>query len=444
MDKVGNYDWFNRHLFEAIPAHAERILDVGCNTGLLGEALKNQRSSRYVAGVELDPAAVKVAGGRLDAVHLANVEQDDLTPLGGDFDAIVLGDVIEHLIEPALALEKLRDLLADDGELYTSIPNIQHYSIFRRLLKGDFQYRDTGLLDATHMRFFCLANIAKLMLDAGYLPRLCRRIIKPDPELQPHLEQLASRMGVNRINLQNMQTFQYQTAARKAPPLTALPAVPVTFIVHSRYTGILKDNLLASPLLKGNHPHQVIVSRAQHTPLAEAWRQGLSSAKHEVVALVQEHMYLPKDWAHRLAADIVWMERRAGADWVAGGLGYSPQSGREPDSVRTNPAIGAVIRADDKVYCSTGDPVEVTSFGDELILMPTENALILDADLGDNLYGIELGLRAGRMGRAGFALHNPCLNNSQFLNRKPPGYDASRDALLAKWPESAKLLNQAV
>lgn len=77
--RVGHYDWLNRSLFEAIPARAKRILDVGCNTGLLGEALKQADPSRHVVGIEQDADAGEVAAGRLDDVHVIDVENEDLS-----------------------------------------------------------------------------------------------------------------------------------------------------------------------------------------------------------------------------------------------------------------------------------------------------------------------------------------------------------------------------
>ena len=433
MEKTGNYDWFNRHLFAVIPPAAKRILDVGCDTGLMGQALKQQDPERHVAGIELDPVSAKLAKTRMDQVIVANVEHDDISKLGGDYDVIILGDVVEHLVDPLSALEKLRELLAPKGELFTSIPNIQHYSIFRRLLKGDFQYRETGLLDATHLRFFCLANIDKLMLDAGFVPRMVKRMVIEDTQLRPQLEHLATRMGMDRINFANFSTFQYQTAARRS----AIPAfrepVGVTFVVHSQYTGILKDNFYASPLVKGDHPHQILIFNHKQCSLEEAWQKGIAKAEKEYVVLVKEHMYLPKHWGRRLAVAIDAMEQQAGADWIAGGQGYLAGS----NGLETR---GAIVQSAVKTYCEDGEPRPVDVLDDGVIVMPADNTLPIDPDLGNNLYGIDLALRARAQGRAVFALGNPCFNNTPFLNRPSPGLKESREALLSKRPEAGRYL----
>lgn len=67
-------------------------------------------------------------------------------------------------------------------------------------------------------------------------------------------------------------------------------------------------------------------------------------------------------------------------------------------------------------------------------------ALVLDSTLGDHLHGIDLGIRAREQGRKVFVIHNPCLNNSQFLNRVPAGFSESKDALLGKWPDAGRYL----
>src|SRR6266542_2728570 len=135
------YDGLNEYLFAAVPSRAKRILEVGCARGRLGHELKLQDPSRYVAGLELDPDAARAAEGRLEDV-----------------------------------LRRYRDLLSHDGLVLISVPNIQHFSVIKNLLRGDFMYQPAGLLDGTHLRFFTHMSFAKLMLDAGFLPKIEDRI----------------------------------------------------------------------------------------------------------------------------------------------------------------------------------------------------------------------------------------------------------------------------
>ncbi len=69
------------------------------------------------------------------------------------FDYIILGDVLEHLIDPWKIVNELKQYLKKDGYLVSSIPNIMHVSVLRNLVLGNFTYEDSGILDKTHLRF---------------------------------------------------------------------------------------------------------------------------------------------------------------------------------------------------------------------------------------------------------------------------------------------------
>ena len=320
-------------------------------------------------------------------------------------------------------------MLADDGELYTSIPNVQHYSIFRNLLKGDFQYRSTGLLDSTHLRFFCLANIDKLMLDAGFEPRLHNRVLKEDPALEKEFAQVLRNTGIDQANLENMRTFQYQTRARKTRLREDAPIVPMTFIVHCRFPGVLKDNFYSSPVFSGNHPHQIMAFRNNLT-LAEAWRTGLGKARHEYVVLIREEVYLPAHWDARLVPIIEQMEMEAASDWIAG-------CGPCRFTEKPGTAIGSLLRPGEMSYRCGELVSKVDTLDDAVLIAPRDNALNIDIQLGDQLHGVDLALGAQTRGQSVFAIHNPCLFNSIYIDRKPTGYQASTDAIRKKWPQWA-------
>jgi 2-polyprenyl-3-methyl-5-hydroxy-6-metoxy-1,4-benzoquinol methylase len=144
------------------------VLDLGCATGALGAALREQGCR--VVGVERDKEAAEIARDRLDAVYEIDLVTGDLSALAdeGPFDAIVLADVLEHLVEPQELLRALPPLLAQDGLLITSIPNVAHGSVRLALLAGQFPYRETGLLDSTHVRFFTRESMAAMLAAGGF------------------------------------------------------------------------------------------------------------------------------------------------------------------------------------------------------------------------------------------------------------------------------------
>jgi 2-polyprenyl-3-methyl-5-hydroxy-6-metoxy-1,4-benzoquinol methylase len=84
------------------------------------------------------------------------------------FDYIIFGDVLEHLYDPQKLLIRIKKYLADSGKILCSIPNIMHASVLLPLLKGEFRYQDSGILDRTHIRFFTLYSAIDLLKGAGY------------------------------------------------------------------------------------------------------------------------------------------------------------------------------------------------------------------------------------------------------------------------------------
>ena len=76
--------------------------------------------------------------------------------------------MLEHLRSPAHALRLVRDALADDGHVFISVPNIANITVRLGLLFGVFEYRDRGILDHTHLRFYTMRTIRREIENAGF------------------------------------------------------------------------------------------------------------------------------------------------------------------------------------------------------------------------------------------------------------------------------------
>src|SRR4051812_29183976 len=136
----------------------------------MSEVLK-QRLGCTVIGVELSAAAGALAEPFCERVIIGDVEALDLEDLlaGEQFDCIIVADVLEHLRQPEVLLRRLTPLLTKDGAIVGAIPNIAHGSVRLSLLEGEFRYRDTGLLDSTHIRFFTRDTVQELLESTGYV-----------------------------------------------------------------------------------------------------------------------------------------------------------------------------------------------------------------------------------------------------------------------------------
>ncbi len=141
-----------------------RILDVGAADALVGRRL-TERGWR-VTGIEGDPALAQAGAPYCERMITANLNRE-VPEVQGPFDAILYGDVLEHLIDPSRVLVELNRSLVPDGFVIVSVPNIAHLYIRLLLLLGRFDYLDRGILDNTHLRFFTARSLRALLADAG-------------------------------------------------------------------------------------------------------------------------------------------------------------------------------------------------------------------------------------------------------------------------------------
>jgi SAM-dependent methyltransferase len=147
-----------------VPPRCRRVLEVGCGCGELGRLLRGR--GHHVTGIELVPEAAEHARRWLDCVVTADVEQDGFPFPPASFDALVFADVLEHLVDPWRVLRQAVDVLAEGGVVVASIPNVQNIDVLRRLLCGRWDYRERGILDIGHLRFFTLHSIHTLFAQA--------------------------------------------------------------------------------------------------------------------------------------------------------------------------------------------------------------------------------------------------------------------------------------
>ena len=168
--KPASYFANERHeiveLLETGPDDA--VLELGCGAGVTGRAaLLAGKAGRYV-GIELSDTAAALARESLSEVMVGDVQAMDLSHLHGQFDALVVSEVLEHLVDPWATLTQLAACLKPGARVYASSPNVAHWHIIRSLLSGQFSYRETGVMDSTHLRWFTPKSYAELVQHAGF------------------------------------------------------------------------------------------------------------------------------------------------------------------------------------------------------------------------------------------------------------------------------------
>ena len=159
-----------------------RALDVGAADGFLAELLSRQ--GWQVTALERDPAQAAKARGKCHEVIVADLDQA-APRLRGSFDAIVYGDVLEHLSDPLPVLVALNRTLGGGGRVIASVPNVAHLWMRLSLARGRWAYADRGILDRTHLRFFTKRSFVGFLHDAGLVVEELVATPVPLPQVVP-------------------------------------------------------------------------------------------------------------------------------------------------------------------------------------------------------------------------------------------------------------------
>ncbi|QXH51544.1 class I SAM-dependent methyltransferase [Pseudomonas fakonensis] len=219
----------------------KRVLEIGCGPGSITKLLAQQGQCR-VTGLELDPDAIKLVEPYCDAVMQADLNAADWPQLLDSterFDVVVAADVLEHLYDPWTTLKRMVPLMSPEGYLVISLPHVGHAAIAGCLMTGDFDYRDWGLLDRTHIRFFGLKNMEDLFAQAELKIVEARFVTKPpeDTEFAPAWSRLSSQ--VKSALSSSPHAHVYQVVIKAVPlsgpgePVSLIPPAPVDQLLPS-------------------------------------------------------------------------------------------------------------------------------------------------------------------------------------------------------------------
>lgn len=203
------------------------ILDLGCGSGALGAFLAEHKQC-VCDGVTLSQEEARHAAPFYRHVHVADLEDCDLDQLFGDarYDYIVCADVLEHLRQPERILAACRKRLTPKGRLLISVPNAGYSGLVAELLHGEFRYREEGLLDRTHLRFFTRRSLSRFLAEQGWQVDDIDTIERALPESEFRIAYDSLPPAVARHLLATPDALAYQFIASAAPAAQALPIEP--------------------------------------------------------------------------------------------------------------------------------------------------------------------------------------------------------------------------
>jgi GT2 family glycosyltransferase/2-polyprenyl-3-methyl-5-hydroxy-6-metoxy-1,4-benzoquinol methylase/Tfp pilus assembly protein PilF len=316
---------------------SQTILDVGCATGMFGSQMK-QKLGAEVWGVEPVEDIGEKAKDVIDKVYIGKIE-DQINQLPKNyFDSIIFADVLEHLEDPYLILDLIKEKLSDNGEIIASIPNVRHWSVLKDLIEGKWEYQDAGILDRTHLRFFTKSSIIKMFQNAGYKINDIQATKFGEYKISPKLLNALTQSGLNVSSLAD-ETNHYQYLIKVAPlnlfkgKIDDLPLVSIIILTYNtlEYT----KKCIQSILKFTNYPYEIIfvdnastdgtpeylrelveqnenfrlIENKTNKGFAGGNNQGVSVAKGTYVMLLNNDVLVSENWLTQLVNSLEICEK---------------------------------------------------------------------------------------------------------------------------------------
>jgi SAM-dependent methyltransferase len=165
---IGYYDHIRTDILPLLPPDARCIVDVGCSAGGTLSWLRKRYPNAHTIGLEGNSDLKNELSRNADEAHIVDLTKE--IPDLGKPDLMLFLDILEHLPDPETVLRRITDQLSPDGTIIVSVPNVAHLSVSLPLIVfGTFQYRDAGILDRTHLRFFVQQSAVELLSKAGFI-----------------------------------------------------------------------------------------------------------------------------------------------------------------------------------------------------------------------------------------------------------------------------------
>lgn len=153
-----------------------RVLDLGCRDGAL---TKTYATGNEVVGVDADREALAQAARLGIETRWADLDQPLEFP-DASFDAVVAGELLEHLRDPERLVAEIRRVLRPGGTFVASVPNAYRLKGRLRFLIGR-----PPESDPTHLQMFSAAGVRALLagFDDPQLHFVAGRLVPLHPRL---------------------------------------------------------------------------------------------------------------------------------------------------------------------------------------------------------------------------------------------------------------------
>jgi len=158
-----------REVINLFPGQVEKVLELGCGEGVTLKYIKEIGLAHWVCGVYFHNESLeKAKKNGVDKVLNIDLNSFDVNAIEDNYDVVLCMYVLEHVTDPWGVVKVLKSLLTDKGVLIASIPNVQNIRVVFPLLFGQWSYKDCGVLDQGHLRFFTRKTAIDLITQGGF------------------------------------------------------------------------------------------------------------------------------------------------------------------------------------------------------------------------------------------------------------------------------------
>jgi ubiquinone/menaquinone biosynthesis C-methylase UbiE len=147
----------------------DKVLEVGCGAGQFIRAVKQLRSELDCYGCDISESALQQAKNAGDGVNYVLNASQSLPFADGEFGAVLIFDVLEHVDNPEKIVSEVKRILKNEtGIFYCFVPcegdGLSMWNGLRKIGAG----ADLTKKYAGHINYFSRASLNKLLADAGF------------------------------------------------------------------------------------------------------------------------------------------------------------------------------------------------------------------------------------------------------------------------------------
>lgn len=164
------YTYFRKDFIEMMEEPEDtalRVLEIGCGAGMTLSRIQYLWPKSIVKGIEANEKLAQLGKDYL-GVEYDNAENMDLSYEKGYFDYIIFNNIMETFYSPEEVISRFKPYLKDSGRILFDVFNAMHISVLDSMLRGDFAYTHSEILDKSNIRHFAVNDILKLLAKCNF------------------------------------------------------------------------------------------------------------------------------------------------------------------------------------------------------------------------------------------------------------------------------------